>query len=113
MITILPDGGRSRYSEALSVRVLSQPPDFSQRQWDGFQPGTFQNQEAFVRTGSSGKYDNYSVVTRRGGVWYEISLAIPEGSTAPIPSPEWQQYINTFDAGGLAPATTQRSGEAA
>ncbi len=113
-ITIRPDAGRSRYTPVLSVRRLRDLPERSRLEHDGFQPGTFQGQDALVYKGSSGKYDAYRVLTNRGGSWYEIALLIPGGeSTAgSLPSPEWQRYLNTFAPAPPASATTRPSGEA-
>jgi hypothetical protein len=113
-ITILPDGGRSRYAPVLSVRRLREPPDRSRLQRDGFQSGTFQGQDAFVSRGPSGEYDSYRVTTDRGGVWYEVALSIPRGDSAAgsIPSPDWQRYLETFAPAAATTATTRPSGGA-
>jgi hypothetical protein len=109
-ITILPDGGRSRYTPILSVRRLGQPPDLSQLERDGFKGGAFQGQQAIVNKGPSGKYDLCRIVVNRGGEWYEVTLLIPGGDSDPasIPSPEWQRYMDTF-ATATASTTSQAS----
>lgn len=104
-IAILPDGGRSRYHPALSVRRLRKPPDHSRLEREGFQSGAFQEHNAFIYNGPSGKYHAYRVVTNRAGEWYEIALLVP-GVYSPeesVPSPQWQRYLETF-----APAPTTR-----
>jgi hypothetical protein len=113
-ITILPDGGRSRYTPVLSVRRLREPPDRSRLERDGFQSGTFQEQDAFVYKGPSGKYDAYRVTTNRGGAWYEVALLIPGGDSpaGSVPSPEWQRYLDTFVPATAPAATTRPSGGA-
>jgi hypothetical protein len=109
-ITILPDGGRSRYTSGLYVRRLRQPPDLSRLEHEGFRQGAFQGHDSLVYKGPSGEYFAYRVMTNRGGQWYEVSLLIPgaDRSPASIPSPEWQRYLETF-AAPIAPTTTTRA----
>ncbi len=113
-ITILPDGGRSRYTPGLYVSRLREPPDLARLKRDGFQAGSFQGQPAFVYNGRSGEYHAYRVMTNRGGEWYEVALSIPRGESSPalIPSPEWQRYLQTFKPATATTITTRRSGGA-
>ena len=110
-ISILPDGGRSRYTPGLYVSRLHEPPDHLRLEREGFQPGTFQGQQALVYRGPSGEYDAYRVMTNRGREWYEIALLIPGGGSDPasIPSPQWQRYLETFTP-VATPTTTRLSG---
>ncbi len=97
-ISILPDGGRSRYTLGLYASRLRVPPDPSQLERDGFRPGEFQGHDSFIYTGPSGKYDAYRVIANRDGAWYEVAILIPGGDSPPgsIPSPEWRRYLETF-----------------
>jgi hypothetical protein len=112
-ISILPDGGRSRYTPGLYVRRLREAPDLPQLEREGFQAGTFQGQQALIYRGPSGTYDAYRVMANRGGEWYEVALLIPGGESPPasIPSPEWQRYLETL-APATALVTTRPSGRA-
>lgn len=112
-ITILPDGGLSRYTPGLYASRLREAPDLSRLAREGFQAGSFQGSAALVYRGPSGKYDAYRVVMNRGGEWYEVALLIPGGDSAPasIPSPEWQRYLETFSP-AATPTTTVPSGGA-
>jgi hypothetical protein len=112
-ITILPEGGRSRYTPGLYASRLREAPDLSRLEREGFQAGSFQGQAALVYRGPSGKYDAYRVMMNRGGEWYEVALLIPGGDSAPasIPSPEWQRYLETFMP-AATPSTTRPSGGA-
>ena len=112
-ITILPDGGRSRYTPGLYASRLREAPDLSRLEREWFQAGSFQEQAALVYRGPSGKYDAYRVMMDRGGDWYEVALLIPGGDSSPasIPSTEWRQYLETFKP-TTAPTTSRPSGGA-
>jgi hypothetical protein len=104
-IGIVPDGGRSRYTESLVVHRLAGEPDRQRLEREGLRPGTFQDRDAFIRIGPSGRYDTWRAIINRGGWWYEIYLMTPasmelwqEEPTVPTPppSPEWMAYLNTL-----------------
>ena len=101
MITILPDGGRSRYTPVMTALHLDNTPETGWLEWEGYKPGTFQGREAYVYRGPSGKYDSYGVITERSGKWYVISLLIPSGGElAGGELPErWRRYLESFEVG--------------
>lgn len=111
-ITILPDGGRSRYMPVLSASHFRESPDLSKLQHDGFVAGAFQGQSALIFRGPSGEYIAYRVIISRGSEWYEVALHIPGGDVSPesIPSPDWQRYLETFGAASPTASTHRSNG---
>src|SRR4051812_46290768 len=95
-------GGRSRYTPSLFVRRWGEPPDLRELgEGDQHVVGRFQDQEALIATGPTGKYVTWSAVFRRGGEWFMISLSLPEDTrgSEQMPPPEWLAYLNTFKVG--------------
>lgn len=103
-LTILPDGGRSRYNPVMSVRRLPDQTEDAELRRDGFHDGKFQERAALIYVGESGKYNAWRAVTKRGGRRYEIEMLMPYVEPNWTPPAQWMQYLNTFSAPEPAPA---------
>lgn len=97
-INILPDGGRSRYTPVMGVIRWADAPYPADLARSGFRPGQFQDQDAMVYRGPSGKYDAWRATFLRGSHWYEVCLLLPGGDRDPqtMPPDAWWPFLNTF-----------------
>lgn len=93
-IIMHPAWGRDRYVPFMFARQLPQPPEG----YETMPRERFGTERVPVRTGPSGKYKHWVALLRRGGNWYEVGVAIPQGARGgePMPTKGWRRYLETF-----------------
>lgn len=93
-IIMRPAWGRDRYTPIIFARQLSEPPEGLA----AMPRERFRGHQIPVRTGPSGKYEHWVALLNRGGEWYEVGVAIPQGARGdePMPTAGWRRYLETF-----------------